>query len=151
MLCRMARTTGIFPGWTGYFPREISGEFEGKILLAHSIRDSSRPASPARKTLTPALPRPAGERNPLSLTMSQWRQTCRVRVDSTPLSNGEEEPGKESDSCRSSSPSFLHRLRVGPEVGGERRRAQRSPHPVVPSSAPTSGPVQKSESARAVG
>ena len=34
-LCGMVRTTGIFPGWTGYFPREISCEFEGKILLAH--------------------------------------------------------------------------------------------------------------------
>ena len=34
-LCRMARTTGIFPGWTGYFPREKSGEFERRIRLAH--------------------------------------------------------------------------------------------------------------------
>ena len=31
----MVWTTGIFPGWTGYFPREKSGEFEGKIRLAH--------------------------------------------------------------------------------------------------------------------
>ena len=37
-LCRMARTTGIFPGWTGFFPREKSGEFEGKIRLAHAAR-----------------------------------------------------------------------------------------------------------------
>ena len=31
----MARTTGIFPGWTGKIPREKSGEFEGKIRLDH--------------------------------------------------------------------------------------------------------------------
>ena len=37
MLGRMARTTGIFPGWTGYFPRKKSGEFEGKIRLAHPL------------------------------------------------------------------------------------------------------------------
>ena len=37
-LCRMARTTGIFPCWTGYFPRKKSGEFEGKIQLAHARR-----------------------------------------------------------------------------------------------------------------
>ena len=29
-LCRMARTTGIFPGWTGYFPRE-------KLCLTHPL------------------------------------------------------------------------------------------------------------------
>ena len=40
--CGMARTTRIFPGWTGYFPREISGEFEGKILLAHSSSSLAR-------------------------------------------------------------------------------------------------------------
>ena len=36
-LCRMAQTIGIFPGWTGYFPREKSGKFEGKIWLAHIL------------------------------------------------------------------------------------------------------------------
>ena len=36
-VCSMAWTTGIFPGWTGYFPREKSGELEGKILLAHYL------------------------------------------------------------------------------------------------------------------
>ena len=35
VICRMAQTTGIFPGWTGYVPREKSGKVEGKILLAH--------------------------------------------------------------------------------------------------------------------
>ena len=30
-LCSMAQATGIFPGWTGYFPRKKSGEFQGKI------------------------------------------------------------------------------------------------------------------------
>ena len=44
-LCRMALTTGIFPGWTGYFPRKKSGEFEGKIRLAHGRpRPAGRPA-----------------------------------------------------------------------------------------------------------
>ena len=42
-LYRMVRTTGIFPGWTGYFPREKSGEFEGKILLAHSPLSAQYP------------------------------------------------------------------------------------------------------------
>ena len=53
----MVRTTGIFPGWTGYFPREKSGEFEGKIQLDHlscqsyaTILNSGRaaPSSSAR-------------------------------------------------------------------------------------------------------
>ena len=37
-LCRMARTTEIFLSWTGYFQRKKSGEFEGKIWLAHMER-----------------------------------------------------------------------------------------------------------------
>ena len=36
-LCRIARTTGIFPSWTGSFLRKKSGEFEGKIRLAHQL------------------------------------------------------------------------------------------------------------------
>ena len=43
----MVRTTGIFPGWTGYFPREKSGEFEGKIRLAH-IFPGAEPVAPSR-------------------------------------------------------------------------------------------------------
>ena len=37
-MARRPRTTGIFPGWTGFFPREKSGEFEGEIRLAHQER-----------------------------------------------------------------------------------------------------------------
>ena len=31
----MVRATGIFLGWTGFFRRKKSGEFDGKIRLAH--------------------------------------------------------------------------------------------------------------------
>ena len=34
-LYRKARTIGIFPGWTEYFLRKNSGEFEGEFRLAH--------------------------------------------------------------------------------------------------------------------
>ena len=57
----MVRTTGIFPGWTGYFPREKSGEFKGKIRLAHVLHPknltSEPPYCPAcNRTVSPASP-----------------------------------------------------------------------------------------------
>ena len=35
----MARTTGIFPNQTGFFPRVKSSKFEGEIQLAHEDND----------------------------------------------------------------------------------------------------------------
>ena len=42
----MVRTTGFFPGWTGFFPGKKSGKFEGKIRLAHERERNQKPSPP---------------------------------------------------------------------------------------------------------